>query len=1246
MQLAVAFGASGLFSGMGFMKFGLLAATAVGGFMLRRKISDKEAGKLNDLKVSGSSYGKGIPEIWGTMRVTGNMIWATDFEEEKHYYNSKGKDITGKKKADKKGTPRFEYFANFGMALCAGPVEDLLRIWADGNLIYDKLNPDGYTDNNGVFHEVVGIGFTQHQDGGGKGQKTGGAKKGHDGDSGRFAYRFYNGSEDQQPDDFMKNKSIRACPAYRGLSYLFFERFKLADFGNRTPTITAEVLVRRKRHPDFQFCTDIVYDALDADHGWSTYADRAFFDPLRMRFYATGNTKDGKRMLRVYDATTAAETQQIDMASMVADDIPVISQLGHQVGTTSGYVTDIIGLAQDGSLVAIGPTANSCPVYFIDPNTYQIAASFGDISAALANTGDSIVKPVGCTPIATIDPLTKQLQLFTAIMSFQGQMYYFDDDNAPNDFALRFQNGTIPYRILPGLPGITECFYFITENYGGSGYIAVWKRYFPSGEHSAEGDSKPMEQVFYFPKDSSRGDSSLILYDPFVLSGPQCLGVIYGIFSGDPDRAGLYARKIDANSGDVVWTHEDGTPDDLKISDDPFDGYQTGCMQQTPIIDANKIVWLRGGVAWECDFFSRTARRYPLPDNSPAALSGQMYWSTKAAVLFISHNSNDGNRPNWCIGYLDRLSQTGVSIKDICLDMADQVGIDRGLTNTSEMNDDEIIGYILENPQPARGVIEDLSKVFMFDVIESDNQLKFVSRGKNPILTITQDDLGAVSDAPMDGVIEWYKETKVQEIDCPERVDVSFVNSEKEYENGTQGYKRPRSPMPVLQTREKLDLNLPIAMTPDTAKQMAQKVCMSVWAERISHDFVLPWTYITLDPTDVVTFEMDNGLEFSDRLTKMDIGADYTLEVTAVTQTPSTYSSDIRGNRGGGKIAIPKPFDPVTFPLLWDIPYVEDIDDTPGHLNVYWGAAAYGAGFKFALLQEQFGSADWNNADGVNQDLIWGSVRRVVPPPANGLFATDTSTQITLFPAWNVSAVYTWESIPDADWPSTDNAILIGDELMYFKEVEEHDDGSVTISTLIRGARGTEEAAENHLKANEKWALAGTDGFRERAEEASRLNQSATFRTQGTGLLVGFGTTTTIPLTGANLKPYAPVCLKRTDDTPSTGDVRVSWERRTRLGGNIQNGTDTVPLNEETELYDAYVLSVPFAEGVFDPTNPSTYLRAFPSLTSPHFDYLAANLATDGLALTDDLYVVVYQRSAVVGRGFPGHDILYASVLS
>ena len=86
----------------------------------------RQGPRLGDLAVQTSSYGTAIPRIFGTMRVAGTVIWATDLAE--HRASSGGG----------KGRPKtidYTYSASFAVALSARPILGVGRIWADGKLL-------------------------------------------------------------------------------------------------------------------------------------------------------------------------------------------------------------------------------------------------------------------------------------------------------------------------------------------------------------------------------------------------------------------------------------------------------------------------------------------------------------------------------------------------------------------------------------------------------------------------------------------------------------------------------------------------------------------------------------------------------------------------------------------------------------------------------------------------------------------------------------------------------------------------------------------------------------------------------------------------------------------------------------------------------------------------------------------------------------------------------------------------------
>lgn len=154
------------------------------------KPKGRQGPRLEDLRVQTSSYGTQIPKIFGTMRVAGTVIWATDLVETRSTSGGKGRP----------NVTTYEYAANFAVALSARPIRAVKRIWADGNLLRGEA---------GDFKTETG-------------------------------YRLHLGDDDQAVDPFIASAEEDA-PAYRGIAYAVFEGLQLADYGNRIPSLTFEV---------------------------------------------------------------------------------------------------------------------------------------------------------------------------------------------------------------------------------------------------------------------------------------------------------------------------------------------------------------------------------------------------------------------------------------------------------------------------------------------------------------------------------------------------------------------------------------------------------------------------------------------------------------------------------------------------------------------------------------------------------------------------------------------------------------------------------------------------------------------------------------------------------------------------------------------------------------------------------------------------------------------------------------------
>ncbi|QFU17073.1 baseplate multidomain protein megatron [Microvirga thermotolerans] len=159
-----------------------------------------EGPRLKEIDGLTSTEGAPIPRVYGRARIGGQLIWATRLEEVANTRSERsgsqgGKSVGGKGAQTK--TVTYSYFANLAVGLCEGPIAFIRRVWADGREI----------DLNAIV------------------------------------MRVHRGSETQPPDPLIVAKEgADNAPAYRGLAYVVFERMPLADYGNRVPQFSFEVV--------------------------------------------------------------------------------------------------------------------------------------------------------------------------------------------------------------------------------------------------------------------------------------------------------------------------------------------------------------------------------------------------------------------------------------------------------------------------------------------------------------------------------------------------------------------------------------------------------------------------------------------------------------------------------------------------------------------------------------------------------------------------------------------------------------------------------------------------------------------------------------------------------------------------------------------------------------------------------------------------------------------------------------------
>lgn len=174
------------------------------------RLPDQVGARLEDLAAQSSAYGEPIPQLFGYARFAGNVIWALDIKEVEERSTTTSSGGKGGGGASSSQTSIiYKYYATLAIGICEGPVDSIVRVWADAKPL-----------------------------------------SGTDLSSAQGKYEVFRGTETQAPSAIMERyKGAGNVPAYRGLAYVVIEDMPLADYGNRIPNFTFEVLRKAQFSP-------------------------------------------------------------------------------------------------------------------------------------------------------------------------------------------------------------------------------------------------------------------------------------------------------------------------------------------------------------------------------------------------------------------------------------------------------------------------------------------------------------------------------------------------------------------------------------------------------------------------------------------------------------------------------------------------------------------------------------------------------------------------------------------------------------------------------------------------------------------------------------------------------------------------------------------------------------------------------------------------------------------------------------
>lgn len=513
-----------------------------------------------------------------------------------------------------------------------------------------------------------------------------------------------------------------------------------------------------------------------------------------------------------------------------------------------------------------------------------------------------------------------------------------------------------------------------------------------------------------------------------------------------------------------------------------------------------------------------------------------------------------------------------------------------------------ILGYAVAQPMSIVEQLEPLMLAFNLNCVEDAGTLYFYNRSRETVIDVEEEWLGSAAEGSDDAPrpIE-FVDSASQEV--PTEVSVQYLDPSTNYQQGSQIERR----VGLGSTRNVAQVNLPVCMQPAQARAVAARILWSAYPERVRARVQLPPSLPYLQEGDVLRVPYAGDFELV-RADTIDIGANGLTVVEGPLVEPQTY----RSLAAAGDSAMgsgPPPYSPPEVLLrLLDLPALRDED-------------AEAVGFYHAMSAED-PEAEWRGAKGYASvdnlsfslsfessfEAVQGTCNTTLPAGPVGWWDRESVLDVTL-----VHGVL--EGASELEVLNGANRLLVGSEVVAFRDAEQLAPMQYRLTRLLRGLRGTEAAVATHGSGERAVLLsAGSIGWKPLAGALMGANRF--YRAVGNGGDVDAAASQTFAATGRTRVQFAP-CRAR--GSRSAGDLTVSWTRRsravTRLFGSY------FPTLHSAEAWEVDVMS--------GPTVVRTIAGSLPSVA-----YTAAQQTTDFGSPQPSVTVRIYQLGPD-GRGLP-----------
>lgn len=746
-----------------------------------------------------------------------------------------------------------------------------------------------------------------------------------------------------------------------------------------------------------------------------------------------------------------------------------------------------------------------------------------------------------------------------------------------------------------------------------------------------------------------------------ILSGWTNAGLNRDYYPIKTDR-----QDLPVNGGSSVllhvWPDEDPTNPQLVTEDArPFGGGTANVRVQQKVTEIPRHI-----IATPPVFYYGAPGQTPDPTlvavlgANAVSFKGMTYCMLKDVNLF-----DFGNRiPQFTFQVHESETDTTRKVYEVIENIIDGAGELTAADNLDvtalEASPEVLRGILYTKPNSAKERLQPVMIAFDLIATEEADRIVFRKRSEGTAIVVPRDDYAARQSgqrAPNKATIE-----DVSDLDLPREVNIQYTNPELDFRRGSARAQLNQvtsiGPVTLSKNNRIANIGLPVTLTPDEAHQIALRQVYGMLINRQTVSVTIPPSYQWLVEGDRVQLDVA-GTVFQILISEVSRGVNGVIAIKGRVENQRVASQlGINGDANPTLVSVQDPGF-VQFYALDVPPLSDDHAGTPGFYYavalVDQTAAFLGATIYRTVIKNPGATADGLLESDFVLDTFVASEATVglirAGDAASGPGETSTSrdhlldavqgytdlvgsVNVTLF---NGALI----SVTELELFNGANRCVVGSEIIQFKTATLEEDGTYTLTSLLRGRGGT--FPYEHLERNEQFALLDLTAIEFHPVDDTGIGAVHSFRAVPAG--VALGDTPLVEATtflGNTARPKPVMHIQALGDTfegsPSyhrsirsltiQSNVLILWSKQnlenTSAFRNFEPDGATTILPED-EFYRIEI---------FDPASPSTLLRVYKTL-NPFFVYTGSLQVADGIVSAGAIPIKVSHVHTVHGASEP-----------